>query len=176
MNIKLVYRETNFNLDIMEDTPSQYLYRVAQKVFRRKQEDLILFYGKIKIENDSRLLFDVMGKEDKEDIQDEEIIIVKIRKELNENDTKLRLKSLKSTNNKNNSNSGKLPYIAGSGFENEVRRNKNKKLPIKCQICSHKNSIFYCRDCNMFICFECNIRYTEHHRHKRIYLSYKSIL
>ena len=170
MNIKLVYRETNFNLDIMEDTPSQYLYRVAQKVFRRKQEDLILFYGKIKIENDSRLLFDVMGKEDKEDIQDEEIIIVKIRKELNENDTKLRLKSLKSTNNKNNSNSGKLPYIAGSGFENEVRRNKNKKLPIKCQICSHKNSIFYCRDCNMFICFECNIRYTEHHRHKRINL------
>ena len=170
MNIKLVYRETNFNLDIMEDTPSQYLYRVAQKVFRRKQEDLILFYGKIKIENDSRLLFDVMGKEDKEDIQDEEIIIVKIRKELNENDTKLKLKSLKGTNNKNNSNSGKLPYIVGSGFENEVRRNKNKKLPIKCQICSHKNSIFYCRDCNMFICFECNIRYTEHHRHKRINL------
>ena len=61
----LNYRESNFNLDVMEDTPCQYLYRVAQKVFRKKQTDIVLFYGNIRIENDSRLLFDVMGKEDK---------------------------------------------------------------------------------------------------------------
>ena len=171
MNIKLVYRETNFNLDVMEDTPCQYLYRVAQKVFRKKLNDLLLFYGKIMIENDSRLLFDVMGKEDKEDIQEEEIIVVKLKKEYyNENDTKYKLKTLKTKNNKNNSNNGKLPIILGTGFEKEVKKQKNKKLPIKCQMCSHKNSIFYCRECNMFVCFECNIRYTEHHRHKRINL------
>ena len=54
MNIKLVYKDCNFNLDVMEDTPCQYLYRVAQKVFRKKQSDLILFYGNTRIENDSR--------------------------------------------------------------------------------------------------------------------------
>ena len=171
MNIKLLYRETNFNLDVMEDTPCQYLYRVAQKVFRKKLNDLLLFYGKTKIENDSRLLFDVMGKEDQEDIQEEEIINVKLKKEYyNENDTKYKLKTLKTKNNKTNSNNGKLPILIGTGFEKEVKKQKNKKLPIKCQMCSHKNSIFYCRECNMFICFECNIRYTEHHRHKRINL------
>jgi hypothetical protein len=46
MNIKLVYRESHFNIDVMEDTPCQYLYRVAQKVFRKKQNDILLFYGK----------------------------------------------------------------------------------------------------------------------------------
>ena len=172
MNIKLVYRESNFNLDVMEDTPCQYLYRVAQKVFRKKQTDILLYYGKIKIENDSRLLFDVMGKEDKEDILDEEIIIVKLKKDEFDDycsESKYKLKALKRIDKRNNSNnSGKLPPIIKDAFSPDKR--KNKKLPIKCQICSHKNSIFYCRECNIFVCFECNIRYTEHHRHKRINL------
>ena len=172
MNIKLVYRESNFNLDIMEDSPCQYLYRVAQKVFRKKENDIILFYGKIRIENDSRLLFDVMGKEDKEDILDEEIVTVKLKKEIfNDTDRegKYHLKSLRRKSLRNNSNdSRKLPAIMKSAFSPEKK--KDKKLPIKCQICSHKNSIFYCRECNIFVCFECNIRYTEHHRHKRINL------
>ncbi len=172
MNIKLVYRESHFNIDVMEDTPCQYLYRVAQKVFRKKQSDIVLFYGKNQIENDSRLLFDVLGKEDKEDILDEEIITVKLKKELNNdfgNDSRYRLKSLKRKNTKNANNSGKLPIIT-SLSPGVQSKNKGRKLPIKCQICSHKNSIFYCRECNIFVCFECNIRYTEHHRHKRINL------
>ena len=52
MNIKLVCRDSNFKLDIMEDTPCQYLYSVAQKVFRKKSTDIILFYGKIEIKSD----------------------------------------------------------------------------------------------------------------------------
>ena len=174
MNIKLVYRESHFNLDVMEDTPCQYLYRVAQKVFRKKANEIVLFYGNNRIENDSRLLFDVMGKEDKEDILDEEIVIVKLKIELmNEygRESKYKLKSLKRKSIRNNSNSsGKLPAIMKSAFSPDTKKFKNKKLPIKCQICSHKNSIFYCRECNIFVCFECNIRYTEHHRHKRINL------
>ena len=50
MNIKLVFRESNFKLDIMEDTPCQYLYSVAQKVFRKKSSDIVLFYGKTELE------------------------------------------------------------------------------------------------------------------------------
>ena len=168
MNIKLVFKESNFKIDVMEDTPCQYLYSVAQKIFRKKSSDIILFYGKTEIENDSRLLFDVMGKDDKEDILDEEIIIVRLKKDLiNEYGMKYKMKQVGINDNLNNSDK-QLPHIMKSSNNND--KIKKKKLPVKCQICSHKNSIFYCRQCNMFICFECNIRYVEHHKHKRINL------
>ena len=171
MNIKLVFKDSNFKIDVMEDTPCQYLYSVAQKIFRKKSSDIVLFYGKTELENDSRLLFDVMGKDDKEDILEEEIIIVRLKKDLmNEYNMKFKVKSINAKGNDNLINSDKqLPHILKS---NSIVNDKlkRKKLPIKCQICSHKNSIFYCRQCNMFICFECNIRYIEHHKHKRINL------
>jgi len=168
MNIKLVFKESNFKIDVMEDTPCQYLYSVAQKIFRKKSSDIVLFYGKTELENDSRLLFDVMGKDDKEDILDEEIIIVRLKKDLmNDYNMKYKVKPVKTKGNDNLTNSDKeLPHI----LKSPDSKNKRKKLPVKCQICSHKNSIFYCRQCNMFICFECNIRYIEHHKHKRINL------
>ena len=170
MNIKLVYKESNFQIDVMEDTPCQYLYSVAQKVFRKKSSDIVLFYGKTELENDSRLLFDVMGKDDKEDIQDEEIIIVRLKKDLmNDYGSKYKMKGVKINDNNLNNSDKQLPRILKSAATVDNKFLK-KKLPIKCQICSHKNSIFYCRNCNMFICFECNIRYVEHHKHKRINL------
>ena len=173
MNIKLVYKESNFKIDVLEDTPCQYLYSVAQKVFRKKSSDIVLFYGKTELENNSQLLFDVMGKDDKDDILDEEIIIVRLKKDLmNEFGNKYKMKPIKLDNNIDNNlnNSDKqLPRILKSSATVDNKFLK-KKLPIKCQICSHKNSIFYCRNCNMFICFECNIRYVEHHKHKRINL------
>ena len=170
MNIKLVYKESNFKIDVMEDTPCQYLYSVAQKVFRKKSSDIVLFYGKTELENDSRLLFDVMGKDDKEDIQDEEIIIVRLKKDLmNDYGSKYKMKGVKINDNNLNNSDKELPRILKSAATVDNKFLK-KKLPIKCQICSHKNSIFYCRNCNMFICFECNIRYVEHHKHKRINL------
>ena len=170
MNIKLVYKESNFQIDVMEDTPCQYLYSVAQKVFRKKSSDIVLFYDKTELENDSRLLFDVMGKDDKEDIQDEEIIIVRLKKDLmNDYGSKYKMKGVKMNDNNLNNSDKQLPRILKSAATVDNKFLK-KKLPIKCQICSHKNSIFYCRNCNMFICFECNIRYVEHHKHKRINL------
>ena len=171
MNIKLVFKDSNFKIDVMEETPCQYLYSVAQKVFRKKSSDIVLFYGKVELENDSKLLFDVMGKDDKDDVLDEEIIIVRLKKDLmNEFGSKFKLKAIKSNRNDNTRNSDEqLPRILKSSISTDNRM-KRKKLPVKCQICSHKNSIFYCRQCNMFICFECNIRYVEHHKHKRINL------
>ena len=171
MNIKLVFKDSNFKIDVMEETPCQYLYSVAQKVFRKKSSDIVLFYGKIELDNDSKLLFDVMGKDDKDDVLDEEIIIVRLKKDLmNEFGSKFKLKAIRSNRNDNTRNSDEqLPRILKSSISTDNRM-KRKKLPVKCQICSHKNSIFYCRQCNMFICFECNIRYVEHHKHKRINL------
>jgi hypothetical protein len=113
-----------------------------------------------------------MGKDDKEDVLDEEIIIVRLKKDLmNEYSMKYKMKPLKTKGNDNLNNSDKqLPHILKTSGSLDTNRIKRKKLPIKCQICSRKNSIFYCRQCNMFICFECNIRYVEHHKHKRINL------
>ena len=100
MNIKLVFKESNFKIDVMEDTPCQYLYSVAQKIFRKKSSDIVLFYGKTELENDSRLLFDVMGKDDKEDILDEEIIIVRLKKDLiNDYNMKYKVKPVKTKGN-----------------------------------------------------------------------------
>ena len=166
MNIKLVFKDSNFKIDVMEDTPCQYLYTVAQKIFRKKSSEIVLYYGKIELENDSRLLFDVMGKDDKDDILDEEIIIVRLKKDLMNNHNKKSKVMMRGSDYLNNSDL-QFPQILKSP---SIDKNKKKKLPIKCQICSHKNSIFYCRQCNMFICFECNIRYIEHHKHKRINL------
>ena len=90
---------------------------------------------------------------------------------MNDYSMKYKVKPVNSRGNDNKNNSDKqLPHILKTSGSLDTNRIKRKKLPIKCQICSHKNSIFYCRQCNMFICFECNIRYVEHHKHKRINL------
>lgn len=156
MNIKLICKDQSYNIDIMEETPSQYLYKIAQKIFRTK--DIILFHGKNKIKNDSRLLFDIMKKNDIDDISPEEIITVKkIQELINKSGSKY--KSLDKSHKTHSKRDKKISISE-----------KIKKLPIRCQVCSKKNSIFYCRQCNLFVCFECNTRFSEHNRHKRINL------
>ena len=58
---------------------------------------------------------------------------------------------------------------AGSTSKADQKHPK-KKYYVKCQICRLKKSIFYCRQCNQFICFECNVRYPEHYEHEKINL------
>lgn len=56
------------------------------------------------------------------------------------------------------------------------QKHQKKKQFIKCQICRLKKSIFYCRQCNQFICFECNVRYPEHYEHQKINLESGDLL
>jgi hypothetical protein len=60
--------------------------------------------------------------------------------------------------------------------ETFTEKKQKKKNYIKCQICNRKNSIFYCRNCNQFICFECNLRFPEHFSHKKISLESGDLL
>ena len=171
MNIKLVYNKSSFNIDILKDTPSQYLFEVAQKIFRIPMDDISLKYEDIEIKNNSRLIFSVMGKSDPDDITGNEIIIVSNKNKL-----------IKSNNNFSSPNivriqSLKLPLIHSSIINseqsNQIEKTKSKKkagCSITCQICNSKNSIFYCRVCNLFVCFECNVRFNEHKNHERINL------
>ena len=164
MNIKLVYNKSSFNVDILKDTPSQYLFEVSQQIFRIPIEEISLKYEDIEIQNNSRLVFSVMGKNDPDNITGDEIIFVSKKSKLS-----------KTINNNSNI---KLPLIHSSTLSVEqsklIERSKSKKkgggCAITCQICNHKNSIFYCRVCNLFVCFECNVRFNEHKNHERINL------
>ena len=64
---------------------------------------------------------------------------------------------------------------AGSTIKTEKKRTR-KKHYVKCQICRQKKSIFYCRQCNQFICFECNVRFPEHYEHQKINLESGDLL
>ena len=64
---------------------------------------------------------------------------------------------------------------AGSTVKTDNRRTR-KKHYVKCQICRQKKSIFYCRQCNQFICFECNVRFPEHYEHQKIKLESGDLL
>lgn len=64
---------------------------------------------------------------------------------------------------------------AGSTVKADQKRAKRKHY-VKCQICRLKKSIFYCRQCNQFICFECNVRYPEHYEHQKINLESGDLL
>ena len=167
MNIKLVHNKSSFKVDILNDTPSQYLYEVAHKTFRIPIDEIELKYGDIEIKNNSRLIISVMGKVDPDTITGDETIIVSRRKNLSNNHS-----------NTNIRETLKLPLINSMAMNTEqskqVEKNKSKKKvsggSINCQICNQKNSIFYCRVCNLFVCFECNVRFNEHKNHERINL------
>ena len=64
---------------------------------------------------------------------------------------------------------------AGSTSKADQKYPKKKHF-VKCQICRIKKSIFYCRQCNQFICFECNVRYPEHYEHQKINLESGDLL
>ena len=64
---------------------------------------------------------------------------------------------------------------AGATVKTDKRRAKRKHY-VKCQICRLKKSIFYCRQCNQFICFECNVRFPEHYEHQKINLESGDLL
>lgn len=49
MNIKLIYNKSSFNVDIMNDTPCQYLFDVTHKIFRIPIDQIMLIYEGIEI-------------------------------------------------------------------------------------------------------------------------------
>ena len=173
MNIKLIYNKSSFNVDIMNDTPCQYLFDVTHKIFRIPVDQIMLTYEDIEIKNNSRLVFSVMGKTDPDNITGDEVIIVSNRKKISKDNSNNGNNNYLRSSNPSiyNDDNSKLPLIS-SPIQNEKLKLKKKGAGcvMKCQICNHKNSIFYCRVCNLFICFECNVRFNEHRNHERINL------
>ena len=157
MNITLIYNDSKFNVDILNDTPCQYLYNIANKIFRLPFSQFRLLYKDKEIENNSRLIFSVLGQIDPENYSDSPIITVE--------SVPLPAINTQYINHSSQNNSGEI-----SKFNTNKNFRKKTSGDVLCQICNHKNSIYYCRVCNLFVCFECNVRYNEHKNHDKINL------
>ena len=153
MNITLIYNDSKFNVDILNDTTCQYLYNIANKIFRLPFSQFRLVYKETEIENNSRLIFSVLSQIDPDNNSNSIIIRVE----------SVPLPAIQSQTS--------IPTRSPSDdIKTESGKTKKNKGDTLCQICNYKNSIYYCRVCNLFVCFECNVRYNEHKNHDKINL------
>ena len=156
MNITLIYNDSKYNVDILNDTTCQFLYNIANKIFRLPFSQFRLLYKDTEIENNSRLIFTVLGQIDPENYSDSPIITVE-QIPSTQSQIPVQLPSL-------NNMSETSKFNTKQSFRRKIEGD------VLCQICNHKNAIYYCRVCNLFVCFECNVRYNEHKNHDKINL------
>ena len=154
MNITLIYNDSKFNVDILNDTTCQYLYNIANKIFRLPFSQFRLVYKEKEIENNSRLIFSVLSQLDPDNNSNS--IVMRVESVPLPTISSQTIMPTRNPSDDINTDSGKTK--------------KNKSDIMLCQICNYKNSIYYCRICNLFVCFECNVRYNEHKNHDKINL------
>ena len=154
MNVNLIFRQTGYNFQISQYTPLSFIYEVTHKIFHIPANNAKLFYKKQYVPNDTTLasnffkIFPVII-----DVLDDK-------------------KSWQKNINEKSKISEDRAYI--ETYSEKIKQ--KKKFFIKCQICTKKNSIFYCRICNQFICFECNLRFPVHFSHTKISLESGDLL
>ena len=115
--------------------------------------DMLHRLKETEIENNSRLIFSVLSQIDPDNNSNSIIIRVE----------SVPLPAIQSQTS--------IPTRSPSDdIKTESGKTKKNKGDTLCQICNYKNSIYYCRVCNLFVCFECNVRYNEHKNHDKINL------
>ena len=154
MNVNLIFKQTGYNFQISQYTPLSFIYEVAYKVFRIPPNSIKLFYKEQHVPNE-QIYASIYFKKFP--------VIINI----------LEIKELSSSNQNEKIKSTEEKTFSDTFSDKAKHKKKNF---IKCQICTRKNSIFYCRNCNQFICFECNLRYPEHFSHKKISLESGDLL
>ena len=152
MNVTLVYKNQEYNLELMKKIPLSYLYKKTEEKFKLPQNDIELYFNDLYIPNSNKPSIDFF----------KEIKTCRI-------DIKYKNASLNTTLNKEKNDNllkGKSSFFPSLKQLNLNNKKKKKKHFITCQLCKKKDSIIYCRNCNNFICLECNIRYPIHYEHK----------
>ncbi len=152
MNVTLVYKNQEYNLELMKKIPLSYLYKKTEEKFKLPQNDIELYFNDLYIPNSNKPSMDFF----------KEIKTCRI-------DIKYKNASLNTTLNKEKNDNllkGKSSFFPSLKKLNLTNKKKKKKHFITCQLCKKKDSIIYCRNCNNFICLECNIRYPIHYEHK----------
>ena len=157
MNVKLVYKNSGYSIDLSKTTQTSYLYNVANKIYEIPLEKIQLYYESKLIPNNSKLLTDYIINNSKT------IKITVLNQEENEID------SISNLIEQKKSPKNTLFKLKKKETNSNIV-SKIKKNYLKCQICNKKDAILYCRKCNEFNCFECNIKYPEHQDHLTINL------
>ena len=164
MNINLVYKDSEYNFDMLKTTPLSYLYKISEEKFKLQQNHIELYFEDRCIPNKNKATNDFFGSTKK--------CQIKILYKNNSPNSTL-------TNEKSKKNENKISDIlkVKSTFlptlpklSLKKKKKKPKKHFITCQLCKQKDAIFYCRNCNQFLCLECNIKYPVHYEHQIINL------
>ena len=153
MNINLIFKQTGYSFQISQFTPLSFIYEVAYKVFHIPLNKIKLFFKEQYVPNEQTYASNYFKKFP---------VIINILE-------------IKETIQLNPNEKAKMTEEK-TFTEAFTEKKQKKKNYIKCQICNRKNSIFYCRNCNQFICFECNLRFPEHFSHKKISLESGDLL
>ena len=162
MNVNLIYHKTGYSFEISKHSSLSYIFEVASKVFKIPIKDIKMYFKNMTIPND--------GSNALEYFKVFPIIIhifdkTKNRKKLLENLEKIKTNIKLIKKQKQNEKEKEK--------DKEKEDQNKKRFFIDCQICKRKSSIIYCRECNLFICFECNILYPEHYKHEKINIDSK---
>ena len=163
MNITLVYKDSEYNFDMLKTTPLSYLYKISEEKFKLQQNHIELYFEDRCIPNKNKATNDFFGSTKKCQIK----ILYKSN---SPNSTFTNEKS--KTNEKKISDILKVKstYLPTLPKLSIKKKKKPKKHFITCQLCKQKDAIFYCRNCNQFLCLECNIKYPVHYEHQIINL------
>ena len=153
MSVNLIFQQTGYRFQISQFTPLTFIYDVACKVFQITH-NIHIFYKDQLVPNEQIYSSQFFKK------FPVTLNIVEIKKPAQQNQSS-------KSKNIDDKNGRDVTHSSSSLPETNKHRKKNF---IKCQICLKKNSIFYCRNCNHFVCFECNIRYPEHFNHQKVNL------
>ena len=154
MNVNLIYQQTGYRFQISKYTPLTFIYDVALKVFQI--ENRIQIFYKDQIVPCEHIYSSNFFKKFPITLN-----ILEVKNPVNQNQNQNQNQS----QTKSKTKKKEEKYIK----EKQTIKPKKKNF-VKCQICTKKNSIFYCRDCNQFVCFECNIRFPEHLNHHKLSL------
>ena len=147
MSVNLIYQQTGYRFQISQFTPLTFIYDVACKVFQISHNIHIYYKDQL--------------------VPNEQIYSSNFFKKF---PVTLNIVEIKKTTQQNQSSKNKNSDATHSSLSLPETNRPKKRNFIKCQICLKKNSIFYCRNCNQFVCFECNIRYPEHFNHQKVNL------
>ena len=160
MNVTLKYKNSEYNFDLVKTTPLSYLYKISEEKFKLLLTDIDLYYEETYIPNSQIAASDFFKSMKKCQIN-----VVEKNNSLNSTFNKE-----KNINNNESNFVKKSSFFVSLPKLNLLNKKKQKKHFIKCQVCLKKDAIFYCRNCNQFFCFECNIRFPIHYQHKIINL------
>ena len=152
MIINLNFGDSDFNLEVKNNTSVSDLYKMVNKIYNIPLQRIKLYDNSILIPNNSNLITNYFNQAHKINVIDDY-------------DNNHKEKDLEETNSLLSERTKKK-----SSLFQKIKNIKIIKKYITCQECNNLNAINYCRNCNKFYCFECNLIFPEHEKHLKINL------